>query len=178
MVLIAAKTDWSWAQSVALIAAVMAILGATITATLTHTLNQRAALRERQARVFAEALAVIEEYAELPYRVRRRRPTEGARHDLTEQISQVQSRIAFHQGWLQIEAPGVAARYEQLVRAAKRQAGGQMKEAWDRPPATGDAGMSLGVAYSRTEIDEARGQCVAAMRASLCGASQPGHSPV
>lgn len=114
----------------------------------------------------------------MPYRVRRRRPAEGARHDLTEQVSQAQSRIAFHQGWLQVEAPGVAAPCEQLVRAAKRQAGGQMKEAWGQPPAAGDAGMSLGVAYSRSEIDEARGQCVAAMRASPCVASQPGHSPV
>jgi hypothetical protein len=175
---IAADTGWSWAQTVVLIAGVIAILGATITATLTHVLNQRATRRERQARAFADALVVIEEYAELPYRIRRRRPTDQARHDLTEQISQVQSRMAFYQGWLQFAAPGVAACYEQLVRAAKRQAGGQMKEAWDQPPAMGDTGMSLGVAYSRTEIDQARGCCVAAMRASLCGASRPGHSPV
>lgn len=167
VVRIAAGTEWSWAQTVVLIAAIIAILGATITATLTHFLNQRSARRERQARAFAEALAVIEEYAELPYRIRRRRPTAEARHDLTEQISRLQSRIAFHQGWLRIEAPGVAACYEQLVRAAERQAGGQMKEAWAHPPAIGDTGMNLGTAYPRTEIDQARDRCVAAMRRDL-----------
>ena len=174
---IATGTEWSWAQTVVLIAAIIALLGATVTVLLTHALSQRAARRERQARAFAEALVVIEEYAELPYRVRRRRPTEEARHDLTEQISEVQYRMAFHQGWLQIEAPDVAARYERLVRAAKRQAGGQMREAWHQPPATGDAGMSLGVAYSRTEIDQARGECVAAMRRDLGPAYRGGTEP-
>lgn len=168
MVRIAAEeAHSSWAQAVVLIAAFIAILGGAITAALTHSLNQRAARRERQARAFAEALGAIEEYVELPYRIRRRRPTEEARHDLTEQISRLQARIAFHQGWLQVQAPDVAGWYEQLVRTAKQQAGAQMKEAWDRPPATGDAGMNLGGAYPRAEIDRARGRCVAAMRLDL-----------
>jgi hypothetical protein len=152
---------------VVLTAAIIAFLGTTITATLTYALSQRAARRERQAKEFAEALAAVEEYAELPYRVRRRRSAEEARHALTEEISQVQSRIAFHQGWLQIEAPRVATFYDQLVRAAKRQAGVQMKEAWQLPPVTEDAGVNLGAAYSRTEIDRERSRCVAAMRREL-----------
>jgi hypothetical protein len=172
---IAAGTDWSWAQTAVLIAAIIAILGATVTATLTHLLNQRTARRERQVRAFAEALAAVEEYAELPYRIRRRRPTAAARHELTEQISRLQSRLAFHQGWLRIEAPCVAASYEQLVRAARRQAGGQMRDAWTHPPAIGDAGMSLGTAYPRTEIDRARNRCVAEMRRDL-GPGFGGHA--
>lgn len=158
---------WSWAQAVVLIAAIIALLGAAITTALTYAFNQRAARRERRVRAFAEALVVVEEYAELPYRIRRRLPTDEARHELSERISELQARMAFHQGWLQIEAPAVAAVYQQLVLAAKRQAGAHMKEAWGLPPAAGDAGMSLGVAYPRTEIDRARDRCVAAMRQRL-----------
>ncbi|MFI6396262.1 hypothetical protein [Nonomuraea sp. NPDC050540] len=162
-----AGADWSWAQTAVLIAATIAILGTTMTAALTYALSQRAARRERQAKVFADALSVIEEYAELPYRVRRRRSLEEARHALTEEISRVQSRMAFHQGWLQIEAPSVASFYDQLIRAAKKQAGLQMKEAWLLPPITEDSGVNLGAAYNRTEIDNAREMCVAAMRLAL-----------
>jgi hypothetical protein len=158
---------WTWAQTVALLTAVIAIAGAAITATLTYGLNQRAARRERQAREFAEAISAIEGYAEMPYRIRRRPGTPGTRHDLTEQISQVQSRIAFHQAWLRIEAPDVAGLYEDLVQAAKTQAGGQMKDAWQQPEATADALMSLGVAYPRGEINDARDRCIEAMRSAL-----------
>jgi hypothetical protein len=162
-----AGTGWSWAQTAVLIVAVIALLGSTVTAALTYALNQRAAQHERHARAFAEALAVIEEYAELPYRIRRRQPTDEARHELTEQISQIQSRIAFHQGWLQIETPVIAVFYGRLVRVVKQQAGTQMKEAWTQPPTTVDADVSLGVAYARTEIDQARDLCVAEMRRVL-----------
>lgn len=167
MARIAAGSHWSWAQAVVLIAAFIAIAGGAITAALTYSLNQRAARRERQARAFAEALGAIEEYAELPYRIRRRRPTEEAQHELTEQISRLQARIAFHQGWLQVQSPGVARCYEQLVRAAKWQAGAHMRDAWDRPPAVGAAEMNLGGAYPRAEIDRARGRCIEAMRLDL-----------
>ncbi|MFI0411830.1 hypothetical protein [Actinomadura sp. 3N508] len=160
-----------------LIAGVIAVLGTAITATLTYALSQRASRRERQVKSFADALAAVEDYAELPYRVRRRLTSDEARHTLTEEISRVQARIAFHQGWLQIEAPHVAVRYDQLVRAAKRQAGGQMKEAWELSPVQADAAMSLGVAYPRTEIDRARRKCLAAMREMVGPMPRP-HSTV
>ena len=163
----AGAATWTWAQTAALLAGVVAVAGALVSAALTYNLNQRAARRERQANVFAEALTVIEEYAELPYRIRRRPGTPDARHELTEQISQIQSRIAFHQAWLAIEAPAVADSYENLVRAAKTQAGQQMRQAWREPVMKKDAQVSLGTAYSREEIDAARGQCVAAMRETL-----------
>jgi len=68
-----------------------------VSVALTYGLNQRAARRERQTKLFAEALAAIEDYAEFPYRIRRRPRTSEARHELTEQVSQKQSQIAFHQ---------------------------------------------------------------------------------
>jgi hypothetical protein len=163
----AGPASWTWTQTAVLLAGIIAVAGALVSAALSYHLNQRAARRERQANVFADALTAIEEYAELPYRIRRRPGTPGARHELTEQISQIQSRIAFHRAWLGIEAPAVARSYENLVRAAKTQVGQQMKQAWREPVMTKDAQVSLGMAYPRDEIDDARDRCLAAMREAL-----------
>src|SRR5487761_49998 len=168
----AGATGWTWAQTAALLAGAVAVVGALISVAVTYGLNQRAARRERQTKLFAEALAAIEDYAELPYRIRRRTRTTDARHELTEQVSQIQSRIAFRQAWLSLEAPGVARSYNELVRAAKAQAGRQMAQAWLKPAITKDAQVNLGVAYPRDEINAARGQCVEAMRQVL-GRSLP-----
>jgi hypothetical protein len=163
---------WTWAQTAALLAGAVAVVGALVSVAVTYGLNQRAAQRERQTRVFADALTAIEDYAELPYRIHRRPRTPDARHELTEQASQIQSRIAFHQAWLSLEAPGVASSYNDLVRAAKAQAGKQMAQAWLRPPITKDAQVNLGVTYPRDEINAARGRCVDAMRKAL-GRTRP-----
>jgi hypothetical protein len=163
----AAAATWTWAQTAALLGGVIAVAGAVVTAALTYGLNQRAARRERQSNAFAKALTAIEDYAELPYRIRRRPGTPEGRHKLTEQISQIQSRIAFHQAWLSIETPSVAQPYEELVLATKAQAGKQMKEAWLGPAIRKDAQVNLTKAYPRDEINAARGRCIAAMREAL-----------
>ena len=51
---------------------VIAILGTALIALLTYELNQRASRRERRAFAVGEALSVVEDFAEMPYRVRRR----------------------------------------------------------------------------------------------------------
>ena len=154
-----------WAQATALIIPVITVVGAVIGVVVTYALNQRAGRRERQARAFAEALAVIEDYANMPYRIRRRQPE--ARHEISVELDKIQSRIAFQHAWLQIEAPEVAAAYDRLVRAARSEAGEQMKKAWTQPPPTLDEEMSLGGAYPRAEIDAARSICITAMCVAL-----------
>jgi len=158
---------WTWAQTAAVLAGVIAVAGGVVSVALTYNLNQRAARRQLQTKSFAEALTAVEDYAEMPYRIRRRPGTPGARRELTEQISQIQSRIAFHQAWLCIETPSVARAYEDLVQAAKRQAGNQMKQAWLESATTKDAQVSLDMGYPRDEIDAARGRCIDAMRDAL-----------
>lgn len=134
---------------------------------LTYELNQRAARRERRATTFAEALAAIEDYVELPYRIRRRAGGADARHQLTEAISKVQSRIAFYQAWMHIEEPKAATAYDALVRTTKAQAGGQMKQAWAQPLRTKDRQMNLHAAYPRDGIDEQIAICITVMREGL-----------
>lgn len=163
----ATGAGWTWAQTAVLLAGLISVAGAAISVALTYGLNQRAARRERHSHVFAEALTAIEDYAEMPYRIRRRPRDLSAQHELTEQISQIQSRITFHQAWLSIEAPSVAEPYAELVRATKAQAGTQMRDAWLKPAARKAAHFNLGVAYERDKINAARSRCVDAMRDAL-----------
>lgn len=168
---------WTWAQTAVLLAGLITVAGAVSSVALTYGLNQRSARRERHSQVFAEALTAIEDYAEMPYRIRRRPRELSAQHELTERISQIQSRIAFHQAWLWIEAPGVAGPYAELVRATKAQAGTQMREAWLMPVARKAAHFNLTVAYERDKINAARSQCIDAMRDALGRRRLPVTSP-
>jgi hypothetical protein len=162
-----ADTGWSAAQTAVLIVAGIAIIGGVITTLVTYLLSQRAARRSQRAATFAEAIAAVEDYAEMPYRIRRRRPTTEARYDLTDEVSKIQARLAYHQALLQIEVPEVAEPFGALVRATKIQAGGQMKAAWQQPAFTDDTQMNLGVRYPRDSIDAARDTCIRAMRNAL-----------
>jgi hypothetical protein len=160
-------SGWTAAQTALILVAVLALFGAVVSASLAYTLNQLAARRDRRGKAFAEALAAVEDFAEMPYRVRRRRDSPDTRHDLGDELSRIQSRLAYHQALIQVEAPAVAAVYAALVRAAKVEAGGQIKEAWQQPAPASDAEMNIAVRYSRDEIDTARSTCVHAMRSAL-----------
>lgn len=161
----AAQTaTWTAAQTATVLVAVIAIFGTAITALLAYNLNRRASRRERRARAFGEALSVIEDYAEMPYRIRRRAGTVEGRQKLTEEVSRLHSRLAFHQALLDVETPEVAKVYKNLAKEAKVQVGEQMRMAWQKPVRTTDAQMNLEQHYERSRIDEARNKCVATMR--------------
>ncbi|SEE57043.1 hypothetical protein SAMN05216489_07182 [Streptomyces sp. 3213] len=131
---------WTWAQTAALIVPCIALFGAY----LTYTLNQRAVRRERRAKTFAEALTAVEEYLEMPYRIRRRPKSSSAvRQQLTDEVSGLLAQMAFHQAWL------------------------QMNLVWDQPPVTTDRGMNLGVPYPRDRSNAARAICIEVMRRHL-----------
>ena len=144
----------------ALIAAIVAVTG--------YMLTQAQARRERRAREFAEALAVVEEYLEAPYRVRRRQAaTPEARDALTNALSDLQARIAHHRAWLHVEAPAVAQAYDALIAAARSEAGVQMTEAWNSAPLASDADMNLRIAYQHANSDAEREKVIHLMRQNL-----------
>ena len=93
------------------------------------------------------------------------------------ELSNIQSRIAFQHAWLHIEAADVAAAYDLLIRAARAEAGLQMKEAWTRPAPTSDEQMTLEAAYPRMQLDSARSQCITVMRAALGQGTTNGQPP-
>src|SRR3954451_15032034 len=104
----APDAGWTPAQTAAIIVALIAFIGIIVGAAVTYWYNQRAARRERRAATFAAAIKVVERYAEMPYRIRRRLGGLEARHALTEEISEIQAELAHHQALLQIECPEVA----------------------------------------------------------------------
>ncbi|MEU6326749.1 hypothetical protein ABZ851_05590 [Streptomyces sp. NPDC047049] len=157
------SSAWSWAQTTALIVPFVALLGVYVT----YALNQRSVRRERRSKTFAEALTAVEEYLEMPYRIRRRPDLPEVRRELTDEVSSILARMAFHQAWLQIEASSVAGPYAALVATARAEAGVQMSVAWLHPPITSDNGMNLGTAYSRDRSNAAKTTCIAAMRRHL-----------
>lgn len=104
----------------------------------------------------------------MPYRVRRRPKSASAvRQQLTDEVSGLLARMAFHQAWLQIEASAVAGPYATLVATARAEAGAQMSLAWQQPPISTDSGLNLGVPYSRDRSNAARATCIEVMRRHL-----------
>lgn len=159
----AAADGWGAAQTAVVIAAAVALFGSLVL----WVLKQHAARRERRSAAFGEALAAVERYMELPFRVRRRRDGHAARHELASLACDVQVDLAHYQGWLDLVAPETATAYRHLVTAARRDAGTAMSTAWLEKPITTDAEMNFGARFSRDRTDAARARCIDAMARAL-----------
>ena len=133
----------------ALLAAGIAILG--------YSFQQKLARRERCAGIYSEALRAVEDYLEAPYLVRRRDGSAATRSALTKHVSDIQSRIAYYTALLQIHAPEkVSSAYENLVQAARSEAGPQMSAAWKSKPTKRDGQVPLLVKFDRHISDAQR----------------------
>lgn len=125
-----------------LLAAAVAVLG--------YRRQQLAARKLTRSTMYAEALRAVLDYLEGPYRVRRHDETPATRRSITDSLSEVQSRIAFHSSWLDIGAPtAVAGAYRNLVTAARNEAGPQMTQAWALPTLARDDRVPLGTRYEQ-----------------------------
>lgn len=125
-----------------LLAAAVAVLG--------YRHQQLTARKLARSTMYAEALRAVLDYLEGPYRVRRHDGTPEARRSIIDALSEVQSRIAFHSSWLDIDAPSlVAGAYRDLLTAARNEAGPQMTQAWALPPLTRDDQVPLGARYEQ-----------------------------
>jgi len=92
-----------------LIALLTAIIAGTV-ALIGYSFAQFANRRERKSKLFAEALAVIYEYQELPFRIRRRAASDGVtRAALGGLTSDVMTKLGFYLAWLHMESPEVGA---------------------------------------------------------------------
>ena len=151
-----------------LIAAIVGAIAGLLTSGLTGWWMAYRADTERRRQHFAEALAVVSEYYEFPYVIRRRGSChqEAERLRISTELRAVQQKIAFHQGWLRTESVQVADAYDQLVSEMRRVAGGQMHEAWKSTPIETDAEMNIsGIDRGQFEqfrvayLDAARQRC-------------------
>lgn len=121
--------------------------------------------RDRQRNLFANAYAAVVDYWEYPYVVRRRRHDDpaGERVRISEQLRQVQRDIAFHQAWIRADDRRVAATYDEFVRVTRQVMGGQIRTAWQDPPAEADGDMNIDD-VDRDGLDDASDRYLQAVR--------------
>lgn len=130
--------------------------------------NQYQARQDARRKDFAEALAAVERYAELPYRIRRRQEsTPEVRGRIAEFIHEVQQDLLFHKSWMPIQAPRIADAYDSLLRTTRDEAGSAMSEAWSTTPIARDEDMPLGVGLSFPRMEEERVRYIRAVSYEL-----------
>lgn len=130
--------------------------------------TQYQARQDARRKDFAEALAAVERYAELPYRIRRRQgSTPEVRGRMAEFIHEVQQDLLFHKSWMRIQAPRVADVYDHLLQATREEAGSAMTEAWNTAPISRDEDIPLRVGLSFPRMEEARTRYIQAVSYEL-----------
>jgi hypothetical protein len=124
--------------------------------------------RDHLAQQYAGALQAIHDYLEAPYRIRRRIPNnDEGRVALTSSISDIQSRIKFHQSWFRVHSPNLAEAYDGLIETVRREAGAQMKTAWIDGGTSRDADVSLHVPLDQKASNKKLDEVTALLRAAL-----------
>lgn len=151
----------SWvALTTGIIAALVGIAG--------FLLNQLANRRERKSKIYAEALEAVQEYAELPYRIRRRASEDGpTRAALGDRISDLHAKLAFYRRWLQIDSAEVSSAYEDFVDKTTTACRGFWSAAWKEPVLTEDKQAALIDVGYVAKFDEELRLCLSAMRREL-----------
>lgn len=126
---------WESALVAALVSAAISL------ATLWWTSRQQRMDRHRE--VFAAAFAVLADYREFVYIVRRRAADGSDRSAIHRDLSKVQGMLHRYEAMIRVEAPDVAPAYTELVNQTRAVAGAQIKKAWDRPAAADDSDMHV-----------------------------------
>lgn len=152
---------------VAAIAAVTALVG--------YMVNGRLNRINAKARYYADALAAVERYKQLPYIIYRRHDsTVQTRAELATMIGETQAALAFHRGWLELDSPVVGAAYSNLVEKIRERNSRYGRQAFESTPCT-DADIES----VRTAVDfvynsyPEKVKCIIAMRRELRFVSAP-----
>src|SRR5438128_11565946 len=137
------------------------------TALIGYLLTQLSARRDRQSRIYAEALASVRALEELPFRIRRRSSSDPAtRAALAAQQSDIFTDLRFHTTYLQVHSKVVGDAFVDLVDRTRRFAAQFREEAWRSPIMLTDEEMTFRFGYTfdnKPELD----LCVLAMRREL-----------
>ena len=156
------------ASSAWISAPVIAAVITGLVALMVLAVNQYQARQDARRKDFAEALAAVERYAELPYRVvRRQDSTPEVRGRIAEFIHEVQQDLLFHRSWMRIQAPRVADVYDSLLQTTREEAGSAMTDAWKATPISKDEDMPLRVGLSFPRMAQERVKYIEAVRYEL-----------
>mgnify|MGYP001562860928 CR=1 FL=1 len=160
----AAENWWAGEAAATIIAAVIAA----VVLVVGYFVQQGRARRERRAQAYGEAVRAIEDYLEAPFIILRRDGTRVAQRQITDHISAVQSRIAFHRAELAIyAAQPISKAYAKLEAAARAEAGAAMSKAWREKPITHGKKVPIGSRYSRERSNVALARLVKLMRTDV-----------
>lgn len=130
--------------------------------------TQYQAGQNRRRVVFAEALVAIEQYGEVPWRIRRRPDsTPDTRLRLSDAVHEIQEELMYYEGLLSMESPTVGSAYAALVATIKTEAGPAISESWSSPPIEKDEGMSGQIKFDTTATAQARRDYIQAVRRYL-----------
>lgn len=158
-------------DKIPLIAVIVSVVGLAVTIGIAvHNVvkQQRENRRQERAKAYAEAVRAVEDYLETPYRIRRSSGSGEHRWQLTESISEIQSRINFHKDWLRINASAkVCGAYVDFIAAARTEAGAQMSTSWNGPVTKKDRQVPLGTRLPQPASDTAKEAVLEAMKSCL-----------
>ncbi|MFJ4175384.1 hypothetical protein [Microbacterium sp. NPDC089696] len=145
-------------------ATIMAAFIAAVIAVGGYIWQQRHTRADKRAVMYSEALRAVEDYAEAPFRVRRRQGKD-ARATVSTQISEIQSRLALSAALLTISTnTHIATAFDNLVTITKKTAGQAMTDAWKSRRLRRDSEIPCPSPYDRSAILKAREQYLAAIR--------------
>ncbi|MET8945351.1 hypothetical protein ABZX30_17645 [Streptomyces sp. NPDC004542] len=151
-------------------AAVLAALITGLTVSVQWRIVRRAQQQDEKRKLFAEAYEACIEYAEMPYAVRRRRTDAAAeeRIRLSEQLREIQIKLARFEAWVRFESPEVGAVYDALVTRTRETAGRSIKGAWLADGASADSAIIIPTSVvDLRELNEPRERYMAAVEAHL-----------
>jgi hypothetical protein len=148
-------------------ATIIAALIAALVATFGYMVAARAKLLEGRRNTYAEALAAVYAYQELPYRIRRRPDSSAAtRGELGKAISEVQRDLDFHTSLIRLDSPQLGDAYDALVQASRENGKEYRDNAWEQAPAQGDLAMGFPEIYMYDDEAEVE-LCIKRMRQHL-----------
>jgi hypothetical protein len=145
------------------LATVLAAFVAASVATFGYLTGNRSKRNENTATLFAAALDAVDEYKNLPYRIRRRTKSDPeVRAELGSRISDSQQKIRYYIGLLELEGPCVAQAYRELADSVWRKCKTHRESAWRSDPITEDGDMAFAESYNYRD-GQARARCLIAM---------------
>jgi hypothetical protein len=144
----------------------LAAMTAAVVALVGYWLTNRVKRLDAKAEAYAKALAAIEAYKTLPYRIRRRAGTEDSTAELRHLISDVQQEIAFYRRWLALESMEVGLAFQVLADKVMDVGADWRREAWKKGPAVSDDGIDFVDGYEYQDQWEQLA-CIDAMRKDL-----------
>jgi hypothetical protein len=121
------------------------VIVAALTAIVTLVVTRVSDAANRRRDRYADAVATLVAWIELPYRVRRR--TDNSPEALTALANrghEMQEKLACHEAWISTENSDVAAIYADARKTIGAVVGAALQEAWNGPAITTPGEMNLG----------------------------------